>query len=269
MRVLGVGERAGLLLGERGVQMKIITWNVRGLSAFEKRKEVRKLVGEKKPTIVCIKETKLAKVDDFICSSVWGNSPCGFSFQPSIGASGGLPTMWDSDEVEISYSLSFEHVLAVGGRFLHSLEDFVVFNLYALCDVGSQVVLWGTLSTKLESFTEKNVCVCGDLNAVRSVEERWSVGSMPRMSGVASFNIFIDDNDFVDLPLIGRRLTWYRGDGRSMSRLDRFLLFDSWCARWQNCIQVAQLRGLSDHCALVLSVDEQNWGPRPFRVLKC
>jgi len=32
---------------------------------------------------------------------------------------------------------------------------------------------------------------------------------------------------------------------------------------------VALLRGLSDHCPLQLSVDEENWGPRPSRMLKC
>jgi len=29
------------------------------------------------------------------------------------------------------------------------------------------------------------------------------------------------------------------------------------------------LHGLSDHCVVVLSIDEQNWGPRPCRMLKC
>jgi hypothetical protein len=38
---------------------------------------------------------------------------------------------------------------------------------------------------------------------------------------------------------------------------------------WPNCLQVTQLRGLSDHCVLFLSVDEENWGPRPSRFLKC
>jgi len=170
---------------------------------------------------------------------LWGSSPYGFSFWPSVGASGGLLTMWDSAEVEISYSLSFDHVLAVGGRFLHCLEDFVV------------------LMCLLRVMLEVRLC-CGGL-----YQPGWSPlwGKM--------YVSFIDDNDFVDLHLIGHRFTWYRGDSRSMSRLDRFLLSDSWCARWPNCIQVAQLRGLSDHCALVLSVDEQNWGRRPFRMLKC
>jgi len=54
-----------------------------------------------------------------------------------------------------------------------------------------------------------------------------------------------------------------------MSRIDQFLLSEEWCILWPNCLQFAQLRGLSDHCALVLSIDDENWGPRPSRLLKC
>lgn len=82
-------------------------------------------------------------------------------------------------------------------------------------------------------------------------------------------NVFIDDNDFVDLLLCGCRFTWFKGDGSSMSRIDRFLLSEEWCLQWPNCIQFALLRGLSDHYPLQLSVDEEDWGPRPSRMLKC
>jgi hypothetical protein len=40
--------------------------------------------------------------------------------------------------VEIFTSFSFDHVLAVRGKFLKSNEDFVIFNVYAPCDAGSQ-----------------------------------------------------------------------------------------------------------------------------------
>ncbi|GAU47037.1 hypothetical protein TSUD_239950 [Trifolium subterraneum] len=33
--------------------------------------------------------------------------------------------------------------------------------------------------------------------------------------------------------------------------------------------EVSWMRGLSDHCPLVLSADEEDWGPRPSRMLKC
>jgi hypothetical protein len=71
------------------------------------------------------------------------------------------------------------------------------------------------------------------------------------------------------LPICGRLFTWHKGDGVSMSRLDRFFLSDKWCQKWPNCIQVAYLRGLSDHALLLLYVDDANWGPRLVRMLKC
>jgi hypothetical protein len=58
------------------------------------------------------------------------------------------------------------------------------------------------------------------------------------------FNQFIDDNVLVYLPLCGRKFTWFKVDGSSMSRLDRFLLSEAWCLSWPNCLQVAHLRGV-------------------------
>ena len=42
------------VVGCRLVPMKIITYNVRGLGGFEKRSEVRRLVVEKKPFVLCL-----------------------------------------------------------------------------------------------------------------------------------------------------------------------------------------------------------------------
>jgi len=50
--------------------MKVISWNVRGLGGFEKRKEVRALVREKCLFILCLQETKLQLFDDGICAAL-------------------------------------------------------------------------------------------------------------------------------------------------------------------------------------------------------
>jgi len=47
------------------------------------------------------------------------------------------------------------------------------------------------------------------------------------------------------------------------------MLSEEWCLVWPNFLQVAQLRGLSYHCLLLMTVDEENWGPRPSCMLKC
>lgn len=172
-------------------------------------------------------------------------------------------------EVEMWSSVSRDHVLWCHGRFLKTGEEFWVANVYAPCDLGAKQRLWDSLSSRLQLLSGLRVCVCVDFNAVRSTNERHSSSERQRPPDHIAFNRFIDDNFLVELPLCGRMFTWYRGDGLSMSRLDRFLLSEEWCLSWPNCRQTAQLRGLSDHCALVLASDEENWGPRPLRMLKC
>jgi exonuclease III len=113
--------------------MKVISWNVRGLGRVDKRKEVRNLVREKHPLIVCLQETKLQVCDDSLCTSLWGSSLFGFSFRPSAGASGGLLTIWDTTEVEVWSSLSRDHVLWCHGRFITTGEEFIWWLMYMHC----------------------------------------------------------------------------------------------------------------------------------------
>ncbi|PNY09903.1 cysteine-rich receptor-like protein kinase, partial [Trifolium pratense] len=242
---------------------------VLGLGGLQKRKEVRKLVRDLKPFILCIQETKLQSCDAFLSSSLWGSSPHAFSYGPSVEASGGLLTVWDSSQVDMWSTKSCEHVLRCRGRFIQSGEEFMLANVYAPCDDGAKQELWDSLSVRIQALGRDRVCVCGDFNAIKQVEERRSSRGSQRSSDHIPFSHFIDNNNLVDLPLSGRKFTWFRGDGLSMSRLDRFLLSKEWCLTWPNCNQEAKMRGLSDHCPLVLSKNDKDWGPRPSRMLKC
>jgi len=249
--------------------MKIISWNVRGLGGVVKRPEVRKLICEKSSFIVCLQETKVQVIDDYFGAAVWGTSLHSYSFRLAVGVSGGLLIMWDSSAVEVWSSASMEHALIIHGRFLHTNDEFYLFNIYAPCYNGAKQLLWNSLTEHLQQLVEKNICLCGDFNAVWNMEERRSKGVAIQSLDCDPFNAFIDNNVLVYLPLHGRNFTWYKGDGNSMSRIERFLLSEEWCSRWPNCLQVASLRGLFDHCPMVLSVDEDNWGPRSVRMLKC
>jgi exonuclease III len=97
-------------------EMKLLSWNVRGLGSYEKRKEVRSLVKAKNPLVMCLQETKLQMCDVNVCSSLWDRQSVEFSFRPSQGASGGLLTVWDASEVEVWSTSSFDHVLSIHGR---------------------------------------------------------------------------------------------------------------------------------------------------------
>jgi len=248
--------------------MRLLSWNVWGLGGWEKKKEVKELVREKFPLLLC-QETKMQSIDDFVCTSIWGSPNCDYSFSPSVGASGGLLTVWNTSEVEVWASSRGDHFLLIHGQFIKSNVEFHLFNVYTPCDQRAKQTLWTSLGARIQSLGSCNVCLCGDFNSIRSLEERRSVRGSQVVDDYASFNDFIVECVLVDLPLGGRKFMWYKGDGRSMSRLDRFMLSEEWCQLWPNCIQVALLRGLSDHYPISLSVDVQNWGPRPLRLLKC
>jgi hypothetical protein len=71
--------------------------------------------------------------------------------------------------------------------------------------------------------------VVGDFNAVRSVEERVGVNiADPRgvSTEIIEFRNFVEELELVDLPILGRKFTWYHESGRAMSRLDRILISD-------------------------------------------
>jgi len=260
------------LCGGSGVwmeAMKIISINIRGLGAVVKKREIRRLVVEKKPTVLCIQETKLEVVDEFLCRSLWGTDPMSFSFKSSVGASGGIITVWDPSLVDVWLSVNIANCLIIKGTLLQNNEVFCLANVYAPCEGKGRQDLWDALTNLFQLHSEAAWCFLGDFNAVRSSDERRGRVENNVFGDYAPFNQFIDGNFLVDLPLCGRNFTWYRGDGVSMSRLDRFLLSESWMVMFPNCIQVALPRGLSDHCPLLLTIDEDSWGPNPFRMLKC
>jgi len=266
VRIEVVGGEVG---GEWQVSMKILTYNARGLGGGEKRVEVRRLVSEKRPMVLCIQETKLELVNDQVIKALWGEGMYNFSYQPSVGASGGMVTVWDTSRVEVWTSSRFNHVLAIKGKVILTGEVFIIFNVYAPCDLAAKKMLWECLTVHVMNNSDLCIYVCGDFNSVRSVEERKGRAVAFRQAEVDAFNKFIHDSFLIDLPICGRSFTWFRGDGISMSRLDQFLLSNKWCQQWPNSIQVAHQRGLSDHVPVMLHVDASNWGPRPLRMLKC
>jgi len=101
---------------------------------MEKRREVRKLVGEKRSFILCLQETKLPVCDVSLCKFLWGDSSQAFSYRPSVGASGGMLIIWDSVEMEVWSTVSQDHMLLVLGRFIQTNEEFYVINIYSPCD---------------------------------------------------------------------------------------------------------------------------------------
>jgi hypothetical protein len=73
--------------------------------------------------------------------------------------------------------------------------------------------------------------------------------------------------EVIDVPVLGKKFTWFSADGKSMSRIDRFLLSDGFISMFGISGQWVGDRDISDHCPIWLIVSSDNWGPKPFRVI--
>lgn len=72
-------------------------------------------------------------------------------------------------------------------------------------------------------------CIVGDFNTVRLLEEMMDSQNIA-IGGhyMEVFNNFIHEWEVEDIPMIGRRYTWYISSSRSKSKLFRFLVSYDW-----------------------------------------
>jgi len=115
------------------------------------------------------------------------------------------------------HAILFKEIFMLGKRG-------VTVNVYAPRDTAAKNIMWDWLTPYMLNKNDSCLCVCGDFNSVRSSDDRKCRAFVFRQADADMFNKFIDDTMLIDFPICGRLFTWYRGDGVTMSRLDRFLL---------------------------------------------
>ena len=80
----------------------IMSWNVRGLNDRARRDAVRTLVDDIRPSIVCLQETKLDVISQYLVFAMLGMSFADFAYLPASNTSGGI--LVAARQVDISLS---------------------------------------------------------------------------------------------------------------------------------------------------------------------
>ncbi|XP_057443253.1 uncharacterized protein LOC130735183 [Lotus japonicus] len=96
-------------------------------------------------------------------------------------------------------------------------------NENAPCDLETKREVWRKLLVWKQFLPAASWCIGGDFNAVWSSAERRGDSISPSYGRreMEDYNQFIFHMELVDIPIIGKRFTWFRPNGNSMSRLDR------------------------------------------------
>lgn len=217
--------------------------------------------------IVCIQESKLIEVNEDKCKLIWGNDSCGWAARDAVGRAGGIITLWNPDKLICSSSWHMEGVVVVNGFWGANRVKCSILNVYAPCLLEDRIDLWDRLNTVVHQLGDSCICLAGDFNSIRYEHERCGTGGLVNRRDLRKFEEFICSADLIDLPLHGRKFTWYRPNARYKSRIDRILVNNEWLSMWPYTYQKGLPRSISDHFPLILETTFVNWGPKPFRFI--
>ncbi|XP_057415016.1 uncharacterized protein LOC130709903 [Lotus japonicus] len=249
--------------------MRILTYNIRGLGNSVKWRIIRELIIKEEVNFACFQETKLETIDVRLCKSLWGDDSFEWTFLPAINRGGGLLCVWDRS----TFKLIQEHIgrgfICLRGEWGEDGLPCIFTNFYGSCTMHEKIQQWEELVTLKTSFPTYRWCILGDFNSVRSSEERRgsAADSDTYRRDTIEFNSFINNMELLDLPLVGKKFTWFRPNGLAVSRLDRALVSMEWLETWPNCFLQVMSRDISNHCPLILKISTHDWGPKPFRTL--
>ncbi|XP_071728455.1 uncharacterized protein [Rutidosis leptorrhynchoides] len=123
--------------------------------------------------------------------------------------------------------------------------------------------MWDSLDCML-NIADVSWVLCGNFNEVRELSERLNCEYI--RARAKRFNDFITRKRLVEIPLGGRKFTRISDDGAKMSKLDRFLVSDSFLPLGPDLRVNALDRKFSDHCPIMLLDNEVDFGPKPFKV---
>lgn len=120
----------------------MVSYNVRGLGRWEKRKGVKEIVRRVKTDVCCLQETKLELVNRRIINSIWWKTPFDWEFAKSEGNSGGLIYVWNTTIFQKVSSWHTKELLVVNGFLIKDGKNCSIINVYAPNFASLRLVLW-------------------------------------------------------------------------------------------------------------------------------
>ncbi|KAK2445688.1 hypothetical protein QL285_016590 [Trifolium repens] len=247
--------------------MKIMSLNMRGWGDRAKRRRLSSFIKSGAFDMCLIQETKRATFDDVMVSNLWGHIDIEWVAKESSGLSGVLLSIWNTDLFSYRYSFTGDGFLGICVEWKSSL--LYIVNIYSSCTLSGKRKLWNDLIEFKMNNEPGEWCLGGDFNSTLQVGERRGIHGVGGQTDRADFASFIDTLEVVDIPVTGKRFTWFSSDGSAMSRLDRFLLSDGFIEKGGFTNQCIGDRDISDHCPIWLECSNLNWGPKPFKFFNC
>ncbi|MBA0566552.1 hypothetical protein Golob_011359 [Gossypium lobatum] len=147
--------------------------------------------------------------------------------------------IWGDDNFDFRYAVAMNkeycvnRFVLVEGNWLSKGWEGILINVYTPSTLMEQKILSEEMIEVRKQFTNHWI-VGGDFNRVSNRSKRSNCVGL--LKGSKDFGSFIDKCKLVDLPLMGKKFTWY-GTEKKRSRLDRFLVDEEWLEHFEDLQQ--------------------------------
>jgi exonuclease III len=232
---------------------KVLCWNVRGLNAKEKWEAVRDKISESGCDVICLQETKRQFLDAQFIKNFCPSSFDAFEFLPSVGASGGITTIWKSSLFSGSLVFSNEYAISIEFFSKHDQSAWLLTNVYGPCTSEGKINFLNWLKD-IQIAQEVDWLIVGDFNLIRGPYNRNKPGG--NIQEMLLFNEVISAQGWVELPLRGRKYTWSNKQSSPLlERLDWFFTSASWTTSFPDSSVTSLSMEPSDHVPCVVSIN--------------
>ncbi|KAK3197938.1 hypothetical protein Dsin_021353 [Dipteronia sinensis] len=174
-----------------------MSWNIRGLGRVEKIRVVRNLVSIHRPTFLFIQESKLNSFNSKVFSSIGGSWLFRGMGVASVGATGGLISMWNDELFVVKACITNNCCIIIAGELVKLDKNVVFCNVYAPNIKSKRVKLWEFILRSQYSF-DIPLCIGCDFNTVLCEMERR--GCECNQVSVRNFNTFMLQKNVVNIP---------------------------------------------------------------------
>ena len=190
------------------MKMKILSWNVRGANDSSKRKVIKTFIRNQRADVICIQETKIQAMSDYIARSIGSGRFIEWKVVNAEGASGGILVCWDKRALEVLDWEEGQFTLSCRFRNIENGVSWIFTGVYGPFSKMEREALWDELGA-IRGLWEDPWCIGGDFNITLFPRERSSQRRMN--SAMRKFAEIVDDLGLMDLPLQGGEFTWNGG----------------------------------------------------------
>ncbi|RVW43483.1 hypothetical protein CK203_095333 [Vitis vinifera] len=245
------------------MNLRILSWNVRGVNDRLKRKIIKSVIRSQKVDLFCLQETKVQVMSDEMVRSLGTGRYLDWKMLNAKGTAGGVIICWDKRSLEI---LGVEEgQFSISCRFRNEGDGaiWVFTGVYGPFSREDREGFMGELGA-IRGLWEEPWCLGGDFNITLYIDDRNRTGRIT--SAMRRFAQIIDELGLVDIPLQGGSFTWSGGlNNQTRARLDRFLATPCWLDQFSRVLNRRLPRPTSDHFPILLEGGGVRRGPSPFK----